>query len=88
MSQVSDFMAQADSGSRNDQVAKVEILRRQTVFQEKTMLAQEKASKATEDTAKYTMQNANYMRGSVIAIAITSGIQAIVALVAYFYPSH
>lgn len=56
-----------------------EFMRRQTV-------AQQDAAQAAKDTAIYTQKNARYMLWSVIAIAVTSGLNALFAFLTWYAP--
>ena len=72
LDQLADWTASIGVGSQNDQVAKAEFLRRQTV--------------AAERSATATIDNARYMLYSVIAIALTSGLTVIVSVLAWRFP--
>jgi len=56
----------AEMGNSNIQTCQAEFLRRQT--------------RAIEDTANYTRRNARYMLWSVIVLAVSSVVTAVVAL--------
>jgi len=62
---LTDRMASVTPGSPNDQVARAEFLRRQT-------LAAIDAAKAAKDTAKFTRDSARYMLWSVAVLALSS----------------
>jgi hypothetical protein len=62
---LADHMASVGVGSQNDQVARAEFLRRQT-------LAAGEAAKAAEETAAYTRRNAHYILLSVVVLAVSS----------------
>ncbi len=72
---LADYMAAVGglSDSENERTVRAEFLRRQTVLQQE-------ATKAAKDTAEYTKRTARYMLWSVIAIAVASVIQAVVAV--------
>ena len=47
---------------------------------------QRRAAVATDDVATATKQSAHWMKWSVVAIAITSGLQALFAFLNWYYP--
>jgi thiaminase len=74
LSQVADSMAATQPGSQNDQVAKAEFLFRQTQFVERQ-------AKAAEETAAATKRYTRYMLWSVVILAASSVLTAVVTLV-------
>jgi hypothetical protein len=61
-----------------------ELQRRLAASQFEAYDAQVKAAEAAEETAKYTRSTARWMFWSVVAIAITSGIQALFAFLNWY----
>ena len=72
LDEVADFMGNVTAGSANDQAAKAEFLRRQTL--------------AAQETASFTRKNARYLLASVIVIAITSALNALFAFLVWKFP--
>src|SRR5215470_7014481 len=75
--QVADWMANISPGSNNEMTARAEFLRRQTALQRE-------ATQAAKDAATYTKENARYMLWSVIVLAVSAFISAVVAILQYF----
>jgi predicted anti-sigma-YlaC factor YlaD len=73
---------------RRYHVAYAELRRRMAEWQKEARDTQVKASDAAVETARYTRESANWMRWSVIAIAMTSGLQALFAFLTWYraYP--
>jgi hypothetical protein len=69
--------------SRQHDIANAELQRRLAVWQSEACDAQIKAGTAAEETARYTRSTARWMFWSVMAIAITSGIQALFAFLTW-----
>lgn len=67
-------------------VANAELQRRLAVWQRETHDAQIDTAHAAAETARYTQSTARWMFWSVMAIAITSGIQALFAFLAWYVP--
>jgi hypothetical protein len=72
LDEVANFAGDVTAGSANDQVAKAEFLRRQTL--------------AAEETASFTRRNARYMLLSVVVIAVSSTTSAIFVYLAWAFP--
>ena len=72
--EVADWMAGVGPNSQNDMTARAEFLRRQTALQRE-------AAQAAKDTATYTKKNARYMLWSVIVLAVSSLISAVIAVI-------
>lgn len=69
---------------RRYHVAYAELQRRIAEWQKEARDTQVKASDAAVETARYTRESANWMRWSVIAIAMTSGLQALFAFLTWY----
>jgi hypothetical protein len=70
--------------ARCAEIANAELQRRLAASQFEACDAQVTAAKAAEETARYTRSTARWMFWSVVAIAITSGIQALFAFLNWY----
>src|SRR5262245_8680186 len=70
--------------SRQHDIAYAELQRRLADWQSQACNAQVEAASAAEETARYTKSTARWMFWSVVAIAITSGIQALFAFLTWW----
>ena len=70
-------MAGVTMGSPNDQMAKTEILLKQTIFQQQ---ASEAAIRTAVETQRYT----RYMYWSVVVLTVSSALTLLVAVATYF----
>lgn len=68
--------------------AQAEMQRRMSVAQDESLKSQTAAANAAEKTANYTKSSSRWMFWSVVAIAITSGLQAVFAGLAWYAQSH
>lgn len=76
LEELADFMANAASGTANDQAAKAEYLHRQTQYQRD-------ASDATKETAMHTRRSAHYMFWSVVVLAVSAAGSLLISVLTY-----
>ena len=74
--------------ARQYHVANAELQRRLAEWQREIHDAQISAANAARETAGFTKSSARWMFWSVIAIVVTSGIQALFAFLAWYVPHH
>jgi hypothetical protein len=77
---------QGGPGARPFHVANAELQRRLAVWQRETHDAHISTASAAQETARYTKSAARWMFWSVMAIAITSSVQALFAFLAWYAP--
>jgi hypothetical protein len=77
---VADYMV-LHGGS--ELLARAEFLRRQIALQREASEAAKESAQAAKDTATYTKRNARYMLWSVVILAISSTITAVIAIVSH-----
>lgn len=75
---------QGGPGARAYHVASAELQRRIARWQREAHDAQIEAAGAARETARYTRSTARWMFWSAIAIAFTSGVQAVFAFLAWY----
>jgi hypothetical protein len=83
LGRLADDMAHGPNSDRHH-IARAELQRRLAISQFEVHDAQVKAATAAEETAVYTKSTARWMFWSVVAIAITSGIQALFAFLNWY----
>jgi len=82
LGRLADDMQHGPSGQYH--IAYAELQRRLADWQSKACDAEVEAASAAEETARYTKSTARWMFWSVVAIAITSGIQALFAFLTWW----
>jgi hypothetical protein len=81
LDELADEKAKVPENSMAVQSVNAEFMRRQAV-------SQDEMTQAAKDTATYTQQNARYMRWSVIVLAASSFITAVISVIQFVHPLH
>jgi hypothetical protein len=83
---LADRMQDGPESGRFYYCALAELERRRAKWQLDAANSQMDAAHAAKETAEYTMLNAWYMKLSVVAIAITSGLSALFQFLSWWMP--
>jgi acetamidase/formamidase len=86
LNQLLDTIANTNETSPPNASARAELVRRETLLNERVAESQIAAAEATIETAKSTSWNAKYLLYSVWAILGTSAITALVTIVTWLVP--